>query len=88
MHHSLYFNTLQGQQYFVQVSAYNMKGWGPAQTTTPACASPSSRWWLLTLSSLARLQLQFHAQDAIAIPPSHCLGLTRPPQSSIQLCTE
>uniref|UniRef100_A0A2K5C0H6 Ankyrin repeat and fibronectin type III domain containing 1 n=1 Tax=Aotus nancymaae TaxID=37293 RepID=A0A2K5C0H6_AOTNA len=31
-----------GQQYFVQVSAYNMKGWGPAQTTTPACASPSN----------------------------------------------
>ncbi|VTJ82564.1 Hypothetical predicted protein, partial [Marmota monax] len=37
-----------GQQYFVQVSAYNMKGWGPAQTTTPACASPSSRCWLLS----------------------------------------
>lgn len=35
-----------GQQYFVQVSAYNMKGWGPAQATTPACASPSSRWRL------------------------------------------
>uniref|UniRef100_M3YVC3 Ankyrin repeat and fibronectin type III domain containing 1 n=2 Tax=Mustela putorius furo TaxID=9669 RepID=M3YVC3_MUSPF len=31
-----------GQQYFVQVSAYNMKGWGPAQTTVPACASPSN----------------------------------------------
>uniref|UniRef100_A0A8C6N563 Ankyrin-repeat and fibronectin type III domain containing 1 n=1 Tax=Mus spicilegus TaxID=10103 RepID=A0A8C6N563_MUSSI len=31
-----------GQQYFVQVSAYNMKGWGPAQTTTPVCASPSN----------------------------------------------
>ncbi|XP_035157036.3 ankyrin repeat and fibronectin type-III domain-containing protein 1 isoform X1 [Callithrix jacchus] len=31
-----------GQQYFVQVSAYNMKGWGPSQTTTPACASPSN----------------------------------------------
>uniref|UniRef100_A0A5F9CCX0 Ankyrin repeat and fibronectin type III domain containing 1 n=1 Tax=Oryctolagus cuniculus TaxID=9986 RepID=A0A5F9CCX0_RABIT len=31
-----------GQQYFVQVSAYNMKGWGPAQTTTPAYASPSN----------------------------------------------
>ncbi|KAL1778939.1 ankyrin repeat and fibronectin type-III domain-containing protein 1, partial [Sigmodon hispidus] len=31
-----------GQQYFVQVSAYNMKGWGPAQITTPACASPSN----------------------------------------------
>ncbi|XP_006889517.1 PREDICTED: ankyrin repeat and fibronectin type-III domain-containing protein 1 [Elephantulus edwardii] len=31
-----------GQQYFVQVSAYNMKGWGPAQTTTPASASPSN----------------------------------------------
>ncbi|EDM05661.1 rCG64351, partial [Rattus norvegicus] len=36
------FNSLQGQQYFVQVSAYNMKGWGPAQTTTPVCASPSN----------------------------------------------
>ncbi|KAL2765284.1 ankyrin repeat and fibronectin type-III domain-containing protein 1 isoform 1 [Daubentonia madagascariensis] len=33
---------MTGQQYFVQVSAYNMKGWGPAQTTTPACASPSN----------------------------------------------
>ncbi|XP_058139912.1 ankyrin repeat and fibronectin type-III domain-containing protein 1 isoform X3 [Dasypus novemcinctus] len=32
----------RGQQYFIQVSAYNMKGWGPAQTTTPACASPSN----------------------------------------------
>lgn len=55
MPHSLYFAILQGQQYFVQVSAYNMKGWGPAQTTTPACASPSSRWWLWTFcpSSLA-----------------------------------
>nr|KAF6301085.1 ankyrin repeat and fibronectin type III domain containing 1 [Pipistrellus kuhlii] len=31
-----------GQQYFVQVSAYNMKGWGPAQTTTPTSASPSN----------------------------------------------
>ncbi|XP_040857087.1 ankyrin repeat and fibronectin type-III domain-containing protein 1 [Ochotona curzoniae] len=31
-----------GQQYFVQVSAYNMKGWGPAQPTTPAYASPSN----------------------------------------------
>ncbi|XP_004859846.2 ankyrin repeat and fibronectin type-III domain-containing protein 1 [Heterocephalus glaber] len=33
---------ITGQQYFVQVSAYNMKGWGPAQTTTPTCASPSN----------------------------------------------
>ncbi|XP_072502858.1 ankyrin repeat and fibronectin type-III domain-containing protein 1 isoform X2 [Notamacropus eugenii] len=31
-----------GQHYFVQVSAYNMKGWGPAQTTTPLCAAPSN----------------------------------------------
>ncbi|XP_041938005.1 ankyrin repeat and fibronectin type-III domain-containing protein 1 isoform X3 [Alosa sapidissima] len=28
--------------YYVQVSAYNMKGWGPAQTSVPACATPSS----------------------------------------------
>ncbi|KAM9003549.1 ankyrin repeat and fibronectin type-III domain-containing protein 1 [Sarcophilus harrisii] len=31
-----------GQHYFVQVSAYNMKGWGPAYPTTPACAAPSN----------------------------------------------
>nr|XP_020847623.1 ankyrin repeat and fibronectin type-III domain-containing protein 1 isoform X4 [Phascolarctos cinereus] len=31
-----------GQHYFVQVSAYNMKGWGPAQTTAPVCATPSN----------------------------------------------
>ncbi|XP_045065619.1 ankyrin repeat and fibronectin type-III domain-containing protein 1 [Coregonus clupeaformis] len=31
-----------GTYYYVQVSAYNMKGWGPAQTSTPSCASPSS----------------------------------------------
>ncbi|KAM7146265.1 ankyrin repeat and fibronectin type-III domain-containing protein 1 [Macrochelys suwanniensis] len=31
-----------GQSYYARVSAYNMKGWGPSQTTTPACASPSN----------------------------------------------
>uniref|UniRef100_H3D5I0 Fibronectin type-III domain-containing protein n=1 Tax=Tetraodon nigroviridis TaxID=99883 RepID=H3D5I0_TETNG len=28
--------------YYVQVSAYNMKGWGPPLVSTPACAAPSS----------------------------------------------
>ncbi|XP_053720627.1 ankyrin repeat and fibronectin type-III domain-containing protein 1 isoform X1 [Synchiropus splendidus] len=31
-----------GSHYYIQVSAYNMKGWGPAQVSTPTCATPSS----------------------------------------------
>ncbi|XP_037134366.1 uncharacterized protein LOC119138444 isoform X1 [Syngnathus acus] len=31
-----------GTPYYAQVSAYNMKGWGPALASTPACATPSS----------------------------------------------
>nr|XP_020461770.1 ankyrin repeat and fibronectin type-III domain-containing protein 1-like isoform X2 [Monopterus albus] len=31
-----------GTYYYVQVSAYNMKGWGPPVVSTPACATPSS----------------------------------------------
>ncbi|CAB1443949.1 unnamed protein product, partial [Pleuronectes platessa] len=31
-----------GAYHYVQVSAYNMKGWGPPQVTTPGCAAPSS----------------------------------------------
>eukprot|EP00064_Thunnus_orientalis_P007862 superscaffoldBa00000897_g7884 len=30
-----------GTYYYVQVSAYNMKGWGPPLVSTPACAAPS-----------------------------------------------
>lgn len=33
---------MQGEQYFVRVSAYNMKGFGPAQVTSPVSATPSS----------------------------------------------
>lgn len=32
----------QGVPYYVRVSAYNVRGWGPAQTTSPTCAAPSS----------------------------------------------
>ncbi|KAH0629226.1 hypothetical protein JD844_011145 [Phrynosoma platyrhinos] len=32
-----------GQCYYVRVYAYNMKGWGQPQTSTPPCASPSSK---------------------------------------------
>lgn len=35
---------LQGQRYYVRVSAYNMRGWGPPCKSTPEYASPSSRW--------------------------------------------
>uniref|UniRef100_A0A8C2Z7A9 Fibronectin type-III domain-containing protein n=1 Tax=Cyclopterus lumpus TaxID=8103 RepID=A0A8C2Z7A9_CYCLU len=31
-----------GTYYYVQVSAYNMKGWGPPLVSIPACAAPSS----------------------------------------------
>ncbi|XP_028991252.1 ankyrin repeat and fibronectin type-III domain-containing protein 1 isoform X2 [Betta splendens] len=31
-----------GAYYYIQVSAYNMKGWGPPLVSTPACAAPSS----------------------------------------------
>ncbi|KAM6474336.1 ankyrin repeat and fibronectin type-III domain-containing protein 1 isoform 1-T1 [Liasis olivaceus] len=31
-----------GQRYYVRVYAYNMKGWGQPQTSTPCCASPSN----------------------------------------------
>ncbi|KAK7918543.1 hypothetical protein WMY93_009827 [Mugilogobius chulae] len=32
----------QGQVYFVRVSAYNMKGWGPAAASLPPSAAPSN----------------------------------------------
>ncbi|XP_074463855.1 ankyrin repeat and fibronectin type-III domain-containing protein 1 isoform X3 [Larus michahellis] len=31
-----------GQRYYVHVSAYNMRGWGPPRKSTPAYASPSN----------------------------------------------
>ncbi|XP_039630443.1 ankyrin repeat and fibronectin type-III domain-containing protein 1 isoform X2 [Polypterus senegalus] len=31
-----------GSEYYVRVSAYNMKGWSPAQNSLPACAAPSN----------------------------------------------
>ena len=32
----------QGEHYYVRVSAYNMKGFGPTESSTPLCAMPSS----------------------------------------------
>ncbi|XP_064171550.1 ankyrin repeat and fibronectin type-III domain-containing protein 1-like [Anguilla rostrata] len=42
---SLFYNITDlqsGVQYFVRVSAYNVKGWGPFQSSSPASAAPSS----------------------------------------------
>ncbi|XP_075035574.1 ankyrin repeat and fibronectin type-III domain-containing protein 1-like isoform X4 [Mixophyes fleayi] len=42
---SLQFNIrglVSGTRYYVQVSAYNMKGWGPPETSLPAFAIPSN----------------------------------------------
>ncbi|KAM3598522.1 uncharacterized protein V6R79_019016 [Siganus canaliculatus] len=33
---------MQGVHYFVRVSAFNVKGWGPPQCSSPASAAPSS----------------------------------------------
>ncbi|XP_064423475.1 ankyrin repeat and fibronectin type-III domain-containing protein 1 isoform X1 [Latimeria chalumnae] len=33
---------ITGKAYYVHVSAYNMKGWSPPQTTTPTCAVASN----------------------------------------------
>lgn len=38
------FPPLQGTAYYVQVSAYNMKGWGPPQASVPPFAIPSSKY--------------------------------------------
>ncbi|KAJ8345237.1 hypothetical protein SKAU_G00294300 [Synaphobranchus kaupii] len=35
-------NLQSGLQYFVRVNAYNVKGWGPYQSSSPASATPSS----------------------------------------------
>lgn len=34
----------QGTAYYVRVSAYNMKGWGPPQASMPPSAIPSSKY--------------------------------------------
>lgn len=34
----------QGERYFVRVSAYNVKGWGPPQCSAPVSAAPSSEY--------------------------------------------
>lgn len=36
----------QGRLYYVRVSAYNMKGWGPAAPSCPPSAAPSSEFAL------------------------------------------
>ncbi|XP_078286610.1 ankyrin repeat and fibronectin type-III domain-containing protein 1-like [Rhinoraja longicauda] len=35
-------NLVTGALYYVRVSAYNMKGWGPPKSSSPPCAAPSS----------------------------------------------
>ena len=36
------FCSCQGERYYVRVSAYNMKGFGPTQNSSPPSAMPSS----------------------------------------------
>ncbi|XP_048102015.1 ankyrin repeat and fibronectin type-III domain-containing protein 1-like isoform X1 [Alosa alosa] len=45
-----------GVPYHVRVSAYNVRGWGAAQTSSPTCAAPSS--WLECNSVRVRNQTQ------------------------------
>ncbi len=37
--------TFQGRLYYVRVSAYNMKGWGPPAASLPPSAAPSSEFF-------------------------------------------
>ncbi|XP_034049791.1 ankyrin repeat and fibronectin type-III domain-containing protein 1 [Thalassophryne amazonica] len=52
-----------GTYYYVQVSAYNMKGWGPPLVSTPACAAPSS--WREIDGCTPRLKGQKEALDQL-----------------------
>ncbi|KAI3360126.1 hypothetical protein L3Q82_014443 [Scortum barcoo] len=49
-----------GVHYFVRVSAYNVKGWGPPQCSTPVSAAPSS--WRECIG----VKSQFRNQEALA----------------------
>uniref|UniRef100_A0A1A8FYA0 Ankyrin repeat and fibronectin type-III domain-containing protein 1-like n=4 Tax=Nothobranchius korthausae TaxID=1143690 RepID=A0A1A8FYA0_9TELE len=52
-----------GSYYYVQVSAYNMKGWGPPKVSTPSCAVPSS--WRDVDSQVPRQRGQKEALDQL-----------------------
>lgn len=44
---SLLLLQMQGVHYFVRVSAFNVKGWGPPRCSTPASAATSSEYTFL-----------------------------------------
>ncbi|KAG9343066.1 hypothetical protein JZ751_015284 [Albula glossodonta] len=65
---SLFFNITglqSGVQYYVRVSAYNVKGWGPAQSSSPVCAAPSSESSAVPVVMLA-LWLPLQAGESAA----------------------
>ncbi|XP_029619864.1 ankyrin repeat and fibronectin type-III domain-containing protein 1 [Salmo trutta] len=58
-----------GKLYYVQVSAYNMKGWGPPQSTLPPSASPSN--WRES-DGLEPLPLDCRESDGLEPLPLDC----------------
>lgn len=44
LHSNRWVSTFQGRLYYVRVSAYNMKGWGPPASSLPPSAAPSSKF--------------------------------------------
>ncbi|XP_071264930.1 ankyrin repeat and fibronectin type-III domain-containing protein 1-like [Salvelinus alpinus] len=58
-----------GRLYYVQVSAYNMKGWGPPQSTLPPSASPSN--WRES-DGLEHLPLDCRERDGLEPLPLDC----------------
>lgn len=53
---------MQGVHYFIRVSAYNVKGWGPPLCSTPASAAPSSEYTeLQTLMTRLTLFKKLHS---------------------------
>ncbi|KAK4813507.1 hypothetical protein QYF61_009233 [Mycteria americana] len=60
---------VSGTAYYVQVSAYNMKGWGPPQASVPPFAIPSKGDRLGGLNGKEQLQrVKFRAEQALRWP--------------------
>ncbi|XP_071814589.1 ankyrin repeat and fibronectin type-III domain-containing protein 1-like isoform X4 [Apostichopus japonicus] len=54
---------IKGTTYYVRVSAFNMKGFGPSQTSSPSCAVPSS--WRDCENSSPRFSNQLFLVDEL-----------------------
>lgn len=69
----------QGRLYYVRVSAYNMKGWGPPACSLPPSAAPSSEFVLIDACTCETEAREAAVQRESAVNPpgaQHPFGLT------------